>query len=316
MVLNQVLARNTQVKRVPELELLLHLGQLVGGDGAVSWGWLAEEHVVEHRVRHMLRLDGVLAVPENVALLQDVRDGVVRHVDGGVREGLHQELRVPRQARAQPKGAAQRPLLEPAHGDVELAQVLVRVELHLGEALLRLGQPLLLPVHQVPLVRQRHHALLARARHHFLLGLAVQARAPVRAELVLEQRLGHLHRLALVFPDEHHSLIEALHVGAVLGLVQLDAVVLALNLHLLAHRHRGRVPELRDVDDGNHLKRHHPLVLDPELFAHGGLLLEVLQRHVVVRGVGGDTGHDSGALGHQDGEHGQAVDHFVKRQRG
>ena len=55
-------------------------------------------------------------------------------------------------------------------------------------------------------------------------------------------------------PHYERALGEALEVDLPLGLLQLLPVVLALDLHRLAHRLRCPRAEARDVDDGDHLR--------------------------------------------------------------
>mmetsp|Transcript_2529 Transcript_2529/g.10082 ORF Transcript_2529/g.10082 Transcript_2529/m.10082 type:complete len:307 (+) Transcript_2529:2112-3032(+) len=195
------------------------------------------------------------------------------------------------------------------------------VRLHVLEARLGLRAPVGLSVREVPLVGERHHAQVARARHDRRLGLGVQ-RGPARIdELLLDDGLGLGDLGARVLAHHEHAVVEAPEVGGFLGLGQLDLVVLRLDAQLGAHVHRRRgglavLIEVWNADDGDHLERHHPLVLDAVLLAQCGLVLEVLQRHVVVRRVRRHAGHHARALVHQDGHHRQAVDALVDGERG
>jgi hypothetical protein len=86
----------------------------------------------------------------NNSNLEEVRNSVVCHVDGGVGEGLDEVLLVPRQAAAQTKGARARPLVQPAQGVLERMAGLVTEEVHAGKTPLHLGPPLRLAIGEVP----------------------------------------------------------------------------------------------------------------------------------------------------------------------
>ena len=100
-----------------------------------------------------------LAPSKHVALLQDVGNGVERHVDCGVGEGLDEELWVPGHAGAQAKRPGARPLVEPAEGVLEGVQHSLVVQVHALQRPLSLLAPLLLAVCDVPAQRSRHRLL-------------------------------------------------------------------------------------------------------------------------------------------------------------
>ena len=88
MVWYQVLSGRSHVQWVPEMELLSHL--LNSFSLRLQVGWqrcIREEDVIPELVSDLLRLEigNALLLPINIAL-QVVDDGVIGHVDGGVRE--------------------------------------------------------------------------------------------------------------------------------------------------------------------------------------------------------------------------------------
>ena len=111
---------------------------------------------------------------------------------------------------------------------------LVVVGDHALKALLGALAPGVLAVLEVPLVGERDDALVAGARHHLLLGLGVDDGAAVGNHDVSNLLLDELHGFALV-RAEHDPVGETLEVGLPLGLLELDLLVLALDLELLAH---------------------------------------------------------------------------------
>ena len=70
-------------------------------------------------IGHIMWPDSPCALSIQVPLLQQVGDSVVRHVDGGVRQGLNEVGWVAGQACAQSKGPAASPLVQPAQGILE-----------------------------------------------------------------------------------------------------------------------------------------------------------------------------------------------------
>ena len=315
VVLDEVLAGHAQVERVPEVELRAHLVEEVLRELRVGVELGAEEHGVPDVVGHSLRVHRGLRFSVHVPALEQVRDGVVGHVDGGVGEGLDEVLGVPGHAGSQAESAGARPLAEPAEGVLESLSGLVVVGDHALEALLGALAPGVLAVLEVPLVGERDDALVAGAGHHLLLGLGVDDGAAVGNHDVPNLLLDELHGFALVRAEEHDPIGETLEVGLPLGLLELDLLVLALDLELLAHDGRARVAKLGDVNARDNLEGHDPLILDAKLFPKRGLGLEIAEGHEVHGGVGRHGRHHAGTLVHEDGHHGEAVDPLEHRER-
>mmetsp|Transcript_15980 Transcript_15980/g.48837 ORF Transcript_15980/g.48837 Transcript_15980/m.48837 type:complete len:780 (+) Transcript_15980:177-2516(+) len=321
VVRDEVLGRHAQVHGVPVLELALEVGQHVGGHVAVRRGaaGAAEEDVVPDGLGERLRrhAGGAGARALHVAgALEQVRHGVVRHVDGRVRERLDDPVLVPGEQRAEAELARARPLAEPADAVLELALhvVVVAVEapgLHVREHLLR---PLGVVVAEVPLLRERHDALVARAGHDLGVRLPVGERRAGRDHLRADLRLGVLHRRAGVGPDDHNAVGEALEVDLVLGGGELVAVVGAPHAEALAHLHGGGASVARDLDDGHDGEVHH-VRLDAVPRGVVRLVLELPQRGVVVGRVRGHRRDHAGALAHADGEQRERVHRLVGRLR-
>jgi hypothetical protein len=82
--------------------------------------------------------------------MEEVGDGVIGHVDGGVREGLNQPSLVPWQTGTEAIGTAAGVLVEPIQrADKGFPRQLVK-DIHALQARVRLCPPIRLPVHQVP----------------------------------------------------------------------------------------------------------------------------------------------------------------------
>mmetsp|Transcript_18986 Transcript_18986/g.64402 ORF Transcript_18986/g.64402 Transcript_18986/m.64402 type:complete len:699 (-) Transcript_18986:775-2871(-) len=279
---DEVLGRNAQVHGVPVLELALEHRQLLLRNAAARLGRErpAEEHVVEARVRQLGRFhaQGPRALAHNVALaLEEVRDGVVGHVDGGVRERLDDPLVVPRQLRAEAEHARAGPLPEPAQRADKVLERLAAVGVEPRAADVAQGAlaPRLLAVGDVPLVRHGHDALIAAAAHHLGLGLEVRQGRALGDHGRADERLGHLDARALVLPDDHDALVEALEVHLLLGRLELVGVPAAPDLVLLHHELRAAVPVAGDVDDGHHVEGLDHVGGDVVLGAELGLVLEL-----------------------------------------
>mmetsp|Transcript_18069 Transcript_18069/g.38960 ORF Transcript_18069/g.38960 Transcript_18069/m.38960 type:complete len:1101 (-) Transcript_18069:274-3576(-) len=315
----EILARDAQVHRVPELDLTLELlDKLL----LQSERWvvrLAKHDAVPEGLGALLGRDlrRPRLLPVQVAALQQVSDEVVRHVDGRVGERLDQKRLVPRHARAEAKGARARPVAEPrkrlpeklVHSRVKALEVLLEVLAHRS-------LPGLLAVLEVPLIDERDDALDVgrRPRRHEVLGLEVGDRLALFDHLLLSLHLGLLDGHADKGPRRHHALVEARRVARVVRLLELLDVLLRLHLELLAHELGGERAEIRCLEHGHQLEGIDPLVLDAVKLA----LLWVLEVHeggVVVRRVGGDRGDNRRALGHRDGRERQHVDAVVWGER-
>lgn len=70
----------------------------------------------------------------HIAGLEQVGNGVVGHVDGGVGEGLDEELGIPGQARAEAEAAAARPLPQPPQCVLKAPPRVLVVQLHALQA--------------------------------------------------------------------------------------------------------------------------------------------------------------------------------------
>lgn len=118
--------------------------------------------------------------------------------------------------------------------------------------------PALLAVRQVPLVAEGHHALVSRTGNDLPVGLVVHERLVRVDHLLLHHGLRVFHALSLLRAHQHRSLVEALLVRDLLGLVQLRRVVLALDAQVLAHLLGGAAAQTRDVDDLHQLRQSPP----------------------------------------------------------
>ena len=151
VILNQILPADSQVERIPKLKLRLHLLQQLLWKIRSRRERDAEEHRVPHLVRHRARLNARPRRPVHVPALQQVRDGVIRHVNRAVRQRLDEKLFVPRHPGPQPERATARPLPEPPERVLERLPRLVVIRAHPRETLLRLLSPPFLAVLEVPL---------------------------------------------------------------------------------------------------------------------------------------------------------------------
>ncbi len=99
MVRNQILARDPEINRIPELKLAPHFVQFLFGDAAFGRERrVLEKDVIPDFVSHLIWLDlkcVVAVVSAERLALQEVSNCVVRHVDGGIRQRFNQPLFVP-----------------------------------------------------------------------------------------------------------------------------------------------------------------------------------------------------------------------------
>eukprot|EP00967_Tisochrysis_lutea_P089103 scaffold126697_cov32-Tisochrysis_lutea.AAC.2 len=191
-------------------------------------------------------------------------DGVVRHVDGGVRQRLNQKLCVPRHASAQTEGARARPVAQPTERVTKSLVDHRVVALQLFKVRADAGCPLSLTVLEVPLVDESHDALYigSRSWRDQAFGLEVCESEPFCHHQVLGLYLGVLNLKALEWARRHDTLVEARVVAHVVRLLELFDVLLALDVELLAHELGREVAKVRRGQDRDKLVRLHPLSLD------------------------------------------------------
>eukprot|EP00968_Pinguiococcus_pyrenoidosus_P009218 scaffold726_cov262-Pinguiococcus_pyrenoidosus.AAC.1 len=313
VVRNQILGRDAQVHRVPVLELrpelLEHLR--VGRARLVP----AEEDVVPDVLRVRLRrhVGRANLLPVQVGFaLQQVRDGVVRHVDRAVGQALDDPALIPGEERAQPELPAAGPLAEPPDPVLKLALDggRVRIEGVRRDVIHDLLRPFLVVVAQIPLLGERHDALIPRARHDLGLRLPVGESRPGCDHIRPDASLDVLHRIVGVGPDQQDAIRKALQIDLVLRGGKLFAVIRALDAELLAHRHGRHVAIAGDLDDRDHLEVHH-VRQDVVLLGVVGLVLQLLERRVVVGGVGRHRRHNARALPHADRQQRKGVHRVI-----
>mmetsp|Transcript_103546 Transcript_103546/g.178432 ORF Transcript_103546/g.178432 Transcript_103546/m.178432 type:complete len:471 (+) Transcript_103546:891-2303(+) len=195
VVLDEVLARHTHVHRVPEQELIPHLLQSVLGDGGLQCvqGRASKEDIVPDSVGQLLGLDACCAqlLPIHVQvraislwplaskpcpLVQNVANGIVSHVDGGVRERVNEVVKWTREGHlgAQPKGTRACMLVQPPDHFLKASPGPPGVGLQrVIDVIFHLSGPFLLAITQVPLVHQCDDAHVPGPADNLVLGLGV-----------------------------------------------------------------------------------------------------------------------------------------------
>lgn len=121
VVRDQVLSRRPDIHRVEVLVVVLELGglflfeRLTLGEGSVS------EDVSPNLISHLISGDTERShfVAVDTALVEQVGDGVVRHVDGGVAQRFNEELRVPGKLGAETVASSTCPLVEPVQDGIK-----------------------------------------------------------------------------------------------------------------------------------------------------------------------------------------------------
>mmetsp|Transcript_30131 Transcript_30131/g.35537 ORF Transcript_30131/g.35537 Transcript_30131/m.35537 type:complete len:338 (-) Transcript_30131:1151-2164(-) len=324
VVANEVLARDTQVHRVPVLELRSERLQS-GSRDVCLWERAAQVNVVENVIVQLFGFDATRVGfgPIKVSLsLKHVCDGVVGHVNGAVREGLDHPLLVPRHLSAQTKQTRTSPLLEPSESKVELVEDILRVWRELGRVvhvLRHLFFPRLLAIAQVPLISHGDHTGLPCATLYILLRFKVDESISLLHHIHLLLRLCDAHFLALVWTDQHATESEASIVCLLLRFVKLHAIFGRFDAQLLrpvlSCLVRGPcfvfAGRYANVDDGHSVKRQHHLVSQSQLLAVLWFSLELCHSDVVIGGVRRHRGHDSRSLTHADTHEGQDVESVV-----
>jgi hypothetical protein len=105
MVTYQILAGASEIHGVPVLELIAEALECLLGDLATCRVSTLLEDVLPNIIIEVLSLETegpwLTAVQVRVATLEEVRYGVVSHIDSGVGERLNEELSVPRELSAE-----------------------------------------------------------------------------------------------------------------------------------------------------------------------------------------------------------------------
>ena len=106
---------------------LLHWRRV--GEGPVA------EEVLPDLVRHLFRgnSSGTGLGALQIVLVQELSDGVVRHIYGGVTEGFDEEVRVPGELGTETVSARTGPLVEPVEGLLECVTRFGGVSVHLSK---------------------------------------------------------------------------------------------------------------------------------------------------------------------------------------
>mmetsp|Transcript_1029 Transcript_1029/g.3689 ORF Transcript_1029/g.3689 Transcript_1029/m.3689 type:complete len:473 (+) Transcript_1029:738-2156(+) len=301
----EVLSGGAHVHGVPEVELLAQLGQHGLLDAAVGGVGGAEEYVVVHLARHLLRRDPGAALRLAVDVtLEEVRDRVVGHVDRRVAQRLDQPLLVAGQLRAQAVGTRAGPLVQPVDRPCQLLLRLGVERLHLLQSLLGGRLPLLVTVVEVPLVGDSDDALVSRAGDDLSVRLVEGRGKVVGDKLGDDGLLAVLDHLPSELADEHLALVESALVRLILGVEELLRVLGAGDLVLLV-RSDGREVAERRLDDGLDLDLGHPALLHAQVVPDLLLVLEELEVRVVIHRVARHARHHARALAHRHRGHGQ-----------
>ena len=181
--------------------------------------------------------------------------------------------------------------------------------------ILHRGAPRFLTVRKVPLIRRRDDALVVGPGYDPRLRLEVQMGHSGGDHLVLDQRLGLRDLLTGIRPDRHYPRGETLQVDLVLRLSELRLVVEARDPQLLANEYCRRVTVSLNGDYWDNLVRIDHVGCDPVLGREVRLVLQYLQRHIVVRCIGRDGRHHAGSLAHAYRQQWKDVHFLVRSMR-
>mmetsp|Transcript_1402 Transcript_1402/g.3373 ORF Transcript_1402/g.3373 Transcript_1402/m.3373 type:complete len:298 (+) Transcript_1402:1452-2345(+) len=252
-----------------------------------------------------------------LATLKKVGDGVVRHVDGRVREGLNDKLLVPRHERAKAKGARACPLLKPVkslHKGLASGRGVGLKSGRVTDVVLHLLAPFLFTILKEPLIEVCHNTLVTRAADNLALRLEVDNGLVILTHLGLDNILGlsNLHSLnAILLTSDHDTLIEATLVCLRLSLLELLLIILRLDLQFLNHDLCCTVAKSRNVDHRHNIKGRNHLLGNSVLSTKLLIGLPVTKSSVVISTVRRHRGHNTSSLVHGDRQEGKGVHAFV-----
>ena len=175
-----------------------------------------------------------------------------------------------------------------------------------------LSLPGVLAVVEEPLIAQSNDTLFTSAGHNLLLGLIVRHSEALVNHLLADDGLGILDTLSSADADLHYTMVEASLIALVLGLIELDGVLVGLDLHLLYNSLGAQVTKALDIDKRERVEALNPLKLNTHALTQTLLSLQISQHGEIVRCIRWHRCDDSSTFSHADGRERQDVDVLVR----
>mmetsp|Transcript_21663 Transcript_21663/g.33661 ORF Transcript_21663/g.33661 Transcript_21663/m.33661 type:complete len:233 (-) Transcript_21663:219-917(-) len=187
---------------------------------------------------------------------------------------------------------------------------LVAIHSHFLHSFLGLFEPLSFSIRKVPLIGETNNTLVPRARNN-----TIRRVSELECKTLFNELFGNLglhiaHLLSSVFSHKHHSLGESPGVACGLCFFK-ERIILAGDLHLLTHGLSAPLPKSLDINNLNHVVWENPLILHTKLLSEFLLLLEILHRSPISRGIRGNTSNNPGSLVHENCKHWKSVDRVI-----
>ena len=248
-----------------------------------------------------------------------MRDGVVWHVDGAVRQTFHKLWVVPRQTRAESVIPCHSPLIHPAQSMLdgvfcfgcECIEILPVFSFHMIKNFLSPSR-IRVAVGQEPLVQMRGHTFIARPWNDETVGFAIDDGITGVEEGLANKRFRFLYWLAGELSVDHCAVVEAFLVRNLFCLSERLCVFRWIDLHFL-YEGRGRQVAVRwGRDDRERVWVDDPLGLDSVKF---GLFRQVNSHCVIVGTIARHAGYNTCTLTLFDRIHRDDVDFNLPTQR-
>jgi len=183
--------------------------------------------------------------------LEKSSDGVIGHVNGGVRKRFNDELVIPRKLCSETLSSGATPLFKPVNNQLEfmLSLGVISLEVFRKQVFSNEFFPAIFTVFQEPLVAACNDALIAGSGDDFTLWLIVWKSKIEVIQVLFDLWLSLLDCITLGNTNEHFTFVETLEISFIFGLFKFFFVILRGNFQLVDQENSGHVSELWDIDD-------------------------------------------------------------------
>jgi hypothetical protein len=318
MVSDEILGRDSQVQRIPVLEVFSKNSQFIFGNSAWLIRSIQEDIVPSFTGQIFMRNVQKTSLSTFKITLDKMSNSVVSHIDGGIRKRFNQELGVARKSGTQTEASRDTPFLKPANGFFEGLEdgIMISVEFIRSDVIEDGVLPFFLTVSEVPLINIRNNTLISRSGDNFAFRFIIDQGLIGFDHFVSDQSLDVLNLLSSIRTNNKDTFIETLIVDEFLGLSQMFLITRSVNLEFFTSLQGRKFTIAWDFDDFNRRERKNPFVLNVELLSEGRLVLEILKIDPIVRRIRRNGSDYTSTLIHADRKHGPQKDSFIRSKGG
>jgi len=290
MVSDEILGRDSQIQRIPVLEVFSEYSQFIFRDSARLVRSIKEDVIPSITSQVFMLNTKKTRLSTFKITLDEMSNSVVRHVDSGIRERFDQELGVARKSSTQTEASGDTPFLKPADRFFEGLEdgIVISVEVGRSDVIKDLVLPFFFTVLEVPLIDERDNTLISGSRDDFAFRFVVDQSFVGFDHFVSDQSLDILDLLASMGANKEDTFIETLIVDKFLSLSQFFLITRATDLEFFTSLQGRKFTIAWNFDNFNRRERKNPFILEAELFSESRLVLKIPKIDPIVRGVTGD----------------------------